>query len=93
MGYEKSASLQEIREGRGLSNTILMMQIPHDGPAGATPWLAGGGATRCGVPEKNPIAPFVLSTDRDGKPLTYQGRRYFRRYGGRLGAVHRREDF
>src|SRR6185369_8757746 len=44
-------------------------------PAGATPWLAGGGATVRGVPEKNSIAPFVLSTDRDGKPLTYQGRR------------------
>ena len=47
----------EIRKGRGLSNTMVMVQIPHDGPGGVAPWIAGGGATLRGVPEKNSIAP------------------------------------
>src|SRR5262249_40919709 len=68
-GYGKSAAIAEVRQGRGASNTILMVQVPHDGPAGVTPWMAGGGATVRGVPEKNSIAPFVLSNDRNGKPI------------------------
>jgi hypothetical protein len=72
--YDGSASLAEVRSGRGLSSTILMAQIPHDGPTGVGPWIAGGGATLWGVPEKNSIAPFVLSTDRNGKPILHQNK-------------------
>jgi len=53
----------------------MMIQVPHDGPGGVTPWIAGGGATLRGVPEKNSIAPFVLSTDRTGKVIQHQGKR------------------
>jgi hypothetical protein len=69
-GYDKSASMDDVRNGRGLSNTITMIQVPHDGPAGVTPWIAGGGSTVRGVPEKNSIAPFVLTTDKHGKVIT-----------------------
>lgn len=74
-GYERSLSLQEVRDGRGLSNTILMIQVPYDGAAGVTPWIAGGGATLRGVPHKNSIEPFVLGRDRDGKPMVHNGKR------------------
>lgn len=73
--YDKSATLKEVAEGRGLANTIMIMQVPYDGPAGVTPWIAGGGATVRGVPEKNSIAPFVLSTDRSGKVIQHNGKR------------------
>ena len=59
-GYDGSASLDEVKKGRGLSQTILMMQVPHDGVTGVSPWIAGGGATVRGVPEKDSIAPFIL---------------------------------
>jgi hypothetical protein len=74
-GYDGSASLDEVRAGRGLSSTILLVQIPHDGVAGVSPWIAGGGATVRGVPEHKSIEPFVLSTDRNGKPITHNGKR------------------
>jgi hypothetical protein len=73
--YDGAASLQEIQKGRGLSSTMVMAQIPHDGPGGVAPWIAGGGATLRGVPEKNSIAPFVLTNDANGKPITYNGKR------------------
>ncbi len=73
--YDRSASLDEIGKGRGLSNTILMIEAPHDGVVGASPWIAGGGATIRGVPEKNSIAPFVLGADRAGKTIQHQGKR------------------
>src|SRR5207244_7505167 len=72
---DKSAALKEVREGRGASNTILMVQVPHDSLAGVTPWIAGGGATLRGVPDKNSVAPFVLTTDKNGKPITHNGKR------------------
>ncbi len=75
LGYDDSASLAEVRAGRGISNTILMAQVPHDGVTGVSPWIAGGGATLRGVPEKNSIAPFVLSTDRNGKAINHQNKR------------------
>jgi hypothetical protein len=75
LGYEKSRSLEVIQQNRGLANTILLLQVPHDGPVGVTPWMAGGGSTLRGVPEKNSVAPFVLTTDRDGKPITHNGKR------------------
>jgi len=57
--YDDSASLEEIRNGRGAANTILMLQIPPDSPTGVSPWIAGGGSTVRGVPEVNPIGPFL----------------------------------
>jgi hypothetical protein len=73
--YDGSASLDEIQKGRGLSNTIAIIQIPHDGVTGVSPWIAGGGATLRGVPEKNSIAPFILSRDKNDKPIEHQGKR------------------
>ena len=75
LGYDGSASLEEVQQGRGVSSTILMIQVPHDGITGVSPWMAGGGATLRGVPEKNSIAPFVLSKDRNDKPIEHQGKR------------------
>lgn len=74
LNYERSASLDEVQKGRGLSNTMLMIQVPYDGMASVTPWIAGGGSTLRGIPEKNSIAPFVLSQDRDGNPIQHKGR-------------------
>ena len=71
LSYDGSASLDEIRAGRGVSNTILMIQVPHDGVTGVSPWIAGGGATLRGVPETNSIAPFVLSTDRNKNTIVH----------------------
>ncbi len=69
-GYDRGASLDEIRKGRGLANTILMIRVPYDGPAGVTPWMAGGGSTVRSVPEKNSVEPF-LSTEKDGSRGTF----------------------
>ncbi|HYT88056.1 MAG TPA: DUF1559 domain-containing protein, partial [Gemmataceae bacterium] len=70
-GYERGASLKDIRDGRGgLGNTILMVRVPHDGPAGVTPWMAGGGSTLRAVPENNSVEPF-LSTEKDGSRGTF----------------------
>lgn len=69
LGYDGSANIKDVYSGRGISNTILMIQVPHDGVTGVSPWIAGGGATLRGVPEKNSIAPFVLTTDKTGKVI------------------------
>ncbi len=68
--YDESATMAEIGAGRGAANTILMIQVPHDGVTGVSPWIAGGGATLRGVPEKNSIAPFVAA-NHDKKRGTY----------------------
>jgi hypothetical protein len=60
-GYEEPMPLKAIE--RGTSNTILLIQVPHDGPTGVAPWLAGGGSTVRGVPEKNSVKPFVSTTN------------------------------
>jgi hypothetical protein len=60
-GYDRATKMADIKDGLG--NTILIAEVP---PAFKRPWLAGGGSTVMGVPEKNSIAPFV-STQRDGK--------------------------
>jgi hypothetical protein len=73
-GYEESAAMHEIISGRGLSNTIFMIQVPHDGITGVNPWIAGGGATLRGVPEKNSIQPFVLSKDRNGNVIRHKNK-------------------
>ncbi len=75
LSYDESAPLDEVRQGRGLSNTILLIQTPHDGLTGVSPWIAGGGATLRGVPEKNSILPFVLTTDKNGKPIHNKNKR------------------
>ena len=75
LSYEGSRAVKDVQDNHGASNTILLIQVPHDGPAGVTPWLAGGGSTLRGVPEKNSVAPFVLSNDRHGKPIQYNGKR------------------
>jgi hypothetical protein len=68
MSYDKGLSLEEVRKGHGLAATIVMVQVPPDSMAGATPWMAGGGSTLRGVPKKNSMAPFVFSsTGKDGQ--------------------------
>ncbi len=62
MSYDKGMALDEVRQGHGLGNTILMIQVPPDGLTGPTPWIAGGGSTLRGVPDKNSVAPFVFSS-------------------------------
>jgi hypothetical protein len=69
-GYDRQTSLDEIKKNRGLSHTAVMVQVPYNGAAGVTPWMAGGGSTLRGVPETNSIKPFV-STTQDGKAGTY----------------------
>ena len=76
LGYDKSASLKEVDAGRGQSNIILMIQIPYvdsDGNPDVNPWIAGGGATLRGVPEKNSLAPFVQkqTVNQQNKRGTY----------------------
>jgi hypothetical protein len=52
--YNFETRFEDVRDG--LSNTIYLIQVP---PTYPRPWIAGGGATVMGVPEKNSIAPFV----------------------------------
>lgn len=69
MSYDKGLPLEEVRQGHGLGNTILMLEVPHDNLVGVNPWMAGGGSTLRGVPEKNSVAPFIPSgTRKDGRP-------------------------
>ena len=63
-GYDRPTSVRDITDGA--ANTILMAQVP---PFVKRPWLAGGGSTAVGVPEKNSVKPFV-STQGDGKKGT-----------------------
>jgi hypothetical protein len=63
-GYDDAMSLKSIE--RGLSNTALMIQVPYDGTAAPGAWMAGGGSTVRGVPEKRSIQPFV-STKFNGQ--------------------------
>jgi hypothetical protein len=64
-GYNREIRFTDIKDG--LSNTIYMIQVP---PTLQRPWIAGGGATIQGVPEKNSIAPFVYQ-QANGKRGTY----------------------
>ncbi|HLW67227.1 MAG TPA: DUF1559 domain-containing protein [Gemmataceae bacterium] len=64
-GYNREIRFSDIKDG--LSNTIYMIQVP---PTLQRPWIAGGGATVQGVPEKNSIAPFVYQ-QANGKRGTY----------------------
>ena len=74
-GYDSSASLADVANGRGAANTILMIQIPYDRGTGVAPWIAGGGATLRGVPEKNSIEPFILGKDRNDKVIQHEAKK------------------
>lgn len=55
-GYNRDTKFDDIPDGA--SNTIYLITVPPNVPR---PWIAGGGATVQGVPEKNSIAPFVYN--------------------------------
>lgn len=55
-GYDRAIGLKDITDG--LENTILAASVP---PTYKRAWIAGGGATVQGVPEKNSVKPFVTS--------------------------------
>jgi hypothetical protein len=59
-GYDRVTKLADL--GNRGARTILIAQVP---PTFKRPWLAGGGSTVQGVPEKNSIQPFLI--ERDGK--------------------------
>jgi hypothetical protein len=61
-GYNRTTRLREDIPD-GASNTIMIAMVP---PTYKRPWLAGGGSTVAGVPEKGSIKPFV-STTHEGK--------------------------
>jgi hypothetical protein len=61
-GYDRITKVDDVKDG--LANTIVIIQVP---PTFKTPWLAGGGSTVRGVPEKDSIKPFVC--------VTYNGKR------------------
>lgn len=56
--FERPTSLDEVKKGDGLANTIYIMQVP---PTHQRPWIAGGGATVVGVPEKHSVRDFVAT--------------------------------
>jgi hypothetical protein len=60
-GFDRVTRLSDITDG--VANTILMAQVP---PVYRSPWLAGGGSTVRGVPEKNSVRPFVCIKGADG---------------------------
>ncbi|MGE3807466.1 MAG: hypothetical protein AB7K24_22615, partial [Gemmataceae bacterium] len=64
-GYNRQTKVADL--GTNLASTIFMIQVPT---ALRGPWLAGGGATVRGVPDKDSIRPFV-ARNHDGKPGTY----------------------
>jgi Protein of unknown function (DUF1559) len=72
LGEEQSASLKEVASGRGLANTIFMIQVPYDSLPGITPWIAGGSNLR-GVPESKSIEPFVAKGGKGTYVLTADG--------------------
>jgi len=63
--YEHATKREEITDG--LDQTIALIQVP---PSFRTCWLAGGGSTVRGVPEKDSVAPFVC-TEYKGKKGTF----------------------
>jgi hypothetical protein len=56
-GYERTTRVNDITDGLG--NTIVVAEVP---PIYQAPWIAGGGSTVRGVPEKDSIKPFVSTT-------------------------------
>ncbi|GIW81425.1 MAG: hypothetical protein KatS3mg105_3232 [Gemmatales bacterium] len=64
-GYDRTTNVADLVDN--LATTIFMIQIPAEYRG---PWLAGGGATVRGVPEKNSIQPFV-ATQYNGRAGTF----------------------
>jgi hypothetical protein len=64
-GYDRATKLEDVKDG--LDKTIVLLQVPTDVK---TCWLAGGGSTIRGVPETDPIQPFVC-TIYNGKQGTF----------------------
>ncbi|MFO0809838.1 MAG: DUF1559 domain-containing protein [Gemmataceae bacterium] len=54
IGYDRRTGLKDVTDG--LANTIYMIQVKPDLPR---PWIAGGGSTVTGIPEKDCVKPFV----------------------------------
>jgi hypothetical protein len=65
-GYDRVTAVSQIKDGA--ANTIAVLQVPAD--TYKMPWLAGGGATVRGVPEKDSVLPFVC-TEYKGKRGTF----------------------
>lgn len=63
-GYDRITRLEDVKNGDGLSNTILMAEVP---PPFQGPWMAGGGSTIRGVPETGSVRPFISTTDSKGR--------------------------
>jgi hypothetical protein len=61
VGYDRRANMKDVTDGA--SNTMYMIQVPPNQPR---PWIAGGGASVTGVPEKDSVRPFV-TTGPNGK--------------------------
>jgi hypothetical protein len=64
-GYDRATKLEDVKDG--LDKTIVLLQVPTDVK---TCWLAGGGSTIRGVPEIDPVQPFVC-TIYNGKQGTF----------------------
>jgi hypothetical protein len=60
-GYDRATRIADIKDGS--ANTIMIAEVPLTYKRA---WMAGGGSTVVGVPEKNSVAPFVC-TQREGK--------------------------
>jgi hypothetical protein len=61
VGYERRLNMKDVTDGA--ANTVYMIQVPPNQPR---PWIAGGGATVTGIPEKDSVRPFVV-TGPNGK--------------------------
>jgi hypothetical protein len=64
-GYDRATPLSDID-----GNTIVIIQVPPPPFGNIGPWMAGGGATVRGVPEKDSVKPFV-TPQVNGKPGAY----------------------
>jgi len=60
-GYDRVTPLDKIPNK---ANTVLLAQVP---PTFGSAWMAGGGSTLRGVPEKGSVKPFVCTTYNDKK--------------------------
>lgn len=60
--YDGGAKLNDCPDG--LSNTMLMVQLP---PSSPRPWIAGGGATLAGIDESDDAFKPYVSPQPDGK--------------------------
>jgi hypothetical protein len=66
LGYDRSTPVSALE--RGAANTAFMIQVP---PQHVAPWLAGGGSTVRGVPETNPLEPFLSFKLPSGERATH----------------------